>query len=93
MGILGVLLILDIITTNILLIHGGIESNPFMSGIVRNPFLHLLVKSLLLILVFMAAQRCESRLNGSGICLSLLVVDYYSIVVGNNLGVIVFRIH
>jgi len=88
-GILGLMLAMDVLTTNFLLIHGGTEVNPFMAGIVRNPLLHLTVKTLLLALVFLTARRCEARLAGSGVTLSLVLLGLYSIVVGNNLGVLV----
>jgi len=87
-GILGIMLAMDVLTTNLLLMHGGTETNPFMAGIVRNPLLHLTVKTLLLALVFLTARRCEARLDGSGVTLSLVLVGLYSIVVGNNLGVL-----
>ena len=88
-GILGLMLAMDVLTTNFLLIHGGTEVNPFMAGIVRNPLLHLTVKTLLLALVFLTARRCEARLSGSGVTLALVLLGLYSIVVGNNLGVLV----
>lgn len=85
-SILSALLILDILTTQIILSGGGVEYNPFMAGIVRNPIAHILVKMLLLILVVLVAKCSEIQLKGSSVMLFTFIIGWYLICLGNNLG-------
>lgn len=85
-GILAVLFVLDVLTTEIILSDGGVEYNPFMAGIVQNPLIHILIKLLLLILVVIAAQYSEDTLKGSSMTLFIIVIGWYLICIGNNLG-------
>ena len=43
LGTLGLLFILDIVTTTVALEQGNSEQNPFMIPLVQDPFLHLLI--------------------------------------------------
>jgi hypothetical protein len=88
-GILGILLVLDILTTTIILGSGGMEYNPFMTVIIQNPLVHFLVKVSLLVLVLVVARKSESVLKNSGEILTLVLICLYIVVVGNNLAVIV----
>jgi hypothetical protein len=53
---LGLLFALDIVTSTIGLQKGGIEQNPFMIPFVENPLLHLLVKIIALVFVFILIE-------------------------------------
>lgn len=88
-SILSALFILDVLTTEIILSGGGVEYNPFMAGIVQNPLVHVLVKMLLLILVVFAAKHSEAMVKGSGTMLFIVIIGWYLLCVGNNLGSIV----
>ena len=84
--ILSVLFLLDVLTTHIILSGGGIEYNLFMAGIVQNPLVHIIVKTLLLLLVVLVAKNAETTVKGSGLILFYLIILWYTICLGNNLG-------
>jgi hypothetical protein len=85
-GILAGLFVLDILTTEVILSGGGVEYNPFMAGIVRNPLLHIVVKLMLLVLVGLAAKYSEDTLKGSGTILVIVIIGWYLVCVSNNIG-------
>ena len=88
-GILAVLLLLDILTTGIILRGGGFEYNPFMAGIVQHPLVHAGIKMLLLVLVLLTARYSEANLKGSGTLLFAAVIGLYLLCDVNNLESIV----
>lgn len=87
-GIITGLFILDILTTQVILAGGGIEYNPFMAGVVQSPLVHTAIKLLLLVLVVVTAEYSETTLKGSGVALFAVIIGWYFICVGNNLGFI-----
>ncbi|MDO9033876.1 MAG: DUF5658 family protein [Methanoregula sp.] len=88
-SILSALFFLDVLTTQFILSCGGVEYNPFMAGIVQIPIVHVLVKMLLLILVILVAKYSEIQLKGSGTSLFFVIIGWFILCVGNNLGFIV----
>jgi len=68
LGTLGLLFILDIVTTTVALEQGNSEQNPFMIPFVQDPVLHLVIKVMIYIFLFVAVEsayhvliRKESR--------------------------------
>jgi hypothetical protein len=57
LGTLGLLFVLDIITTSIALTQGFSEQNPFMIPLVQDPVLHLAIKAVAYIFIFVAVER------------------------------------
>lgn len=85
-SLLSGLVLLDVLTTHIILAGGGIEYNLFMAGVVQTPLVHIFVKMLLLILVVLVAKNAEATVKGSGMGLFLVIILWYVICLGNNLG-------
>jgi hypothetical protein len=83
--ILGALFLLDVVTTQIILWMGGAELNPFMTGIVTNPLLHLDIKILLLLVIFPVSLIAEQRVRGSAAFFYCALILLYIVVVVNNL--------
>jgi|WetSurMetagenome_2_1015567.scaffolds.fasta_scaffold07111_2 hypothetical protein len=90
--ILGTLFLLDIVTTQIILHMGGIELNPFMAGIVNYPAFHLVIKALLFLVIIPVSLVAEQRLQGLGIGFYCALILLYTVVILNNLIVIMPRI-
>lgn len=57
LGTLGLLFILDIVTTTVALEQGNSEQNPFMIPLVQDPVLHLVIKGMIYIFLFVAVER------------------------------------
>jgi len=57
LGFLGLLFILDIVTTTVALQRGNSEQNPFMIPLVQDPFLHLAIKVIAYIFLFVTVER------------------------------------
>jgi hypothetical protein len=90
--ILGALFLLDILTTQIILLRGGIELNPIMMGVVANPALHLVIKTAVLLIIFSVSLIAEQRVKGSSAVFYGVLILLYSAVVLNNLVFILPRI-
>ena len=90
--VLGTLFLLDILTTQIILRMGGVELNPFMTGIVANPALHLVIKAAILLIIFPVSLIAEQRVKGSGAFFYCVLILLYIAVVLNNLLFIIPRI-
>jgi hypothetical protein len=90
--ILSILFLLDVMTTQIILIMGGVELNPLMAGIVAHPALHLGIKMLLLILILPISLMAEKRVKGSAAFFYCILILLYSVVDMNNLFVILPQI-
>lgn len=90
--ILGMLFLLDIVTTQIILRMGGIELNPLMAGIVANPPLHLGIKAILLLLIYSVSLLAEQRVQGSSAVFYCVLITLYVFVVINNMFVILPQI-
>lgn len=82
--ILGALFLLDIVTTWIILRTGGVELNPFMTGIVADPALHLVIKAAVLLLIFPVSLIAEQRVRGSGLVFYCVLITLYIFVFVNN---------
>ncbi len=82
--ILGVLLLLDVLTTSLVLKVGGYETNVLMEGIVTVPMVHLLFKWLFLVLVVIAARFADHTVKGTGIYIMAVIIGWYSLVIANN---------
>ena len=90
--ILGILFLLDIITTRIILRMGGVELNPVMAGIVSYPALHLVIKAVIFLIIFPVSLIAERRVKGSGALMYCILILLYLAVILNNLLFIVPRI-
>ena len=86
--ILADLFLLDIFTTQLILNMGGIELNPLMAGVVTMPFLHIILKIGIVILVIPVALNAEARVKRSGIALYAALIVMYAVVVLNNTTVL-----
>jgi hypothetical protein len=82
------LFLLDILTTQLILKLGGIELNPLMTGVVSSPFLHMLLKIGILLLVITVAIIAEARVKGSGMALYAALIIMYSVIILNNASVL-----
>ncbi|HIH27791.1 MAG TPA: hypothetical protein HA256_07490 [Methanoregulaceae archaeon] len=82
--ILGVLLILDVLTTSLVLSVGGYETNVLMEGIVTIPVVHLFLKWLFLVFVVIAARFCDWMVQGTGLYIMCVIIGWYSLVIANN---------
>lgn len=87
--ILGILFLLDIVTTEIILALGGVELNPLMAGIVANPALHLGVKAAILLVILLVSLVAEQRVKGSCTAFYCVLIVLYMFVVVNNAFVII----
>jgi len=68
---------------------GGYEVNTVMAPVVSDPFLHHLLKGLVLVMVGSTAQWAEGRIPGSGLMMLLVIIGWYSLVVLNNTSVLI----
>jgi hypothetical protein len=57
LGSLGLLFVLDIVTTTVALERGNSEQNPFMIPLVQDPVLHLAIKVVAYVFLFIAVER------------------------------------
>ena len=87
--LLATLFLLDIMTTQIILRMGGAELNPLMAGVVANPVLHLGIKAIILLLVFLVSLIAEKRVKGSCVFFYGVLILLYSAVVLHNMLFIV----
>ncbi|MDO9325740.1 MAG: DUF5658 family protein [Methanoregula sp.] len=85
------LCLLDILTTDRAISHGGYEMNPIMAPIVGIPVLHLLEKWLTVIFVIMVALWCEERVVKSGYLILSAVIGLYLFVIAHNITIL-FRL-
>ncbi len=86
---LAILFLLDCITTELILILGGVELNPVMAGIVASPLLHMAVKAAVFLFVIATTGYAERRVPASGAVALSAIILWYGVVIGNNLGVLV----
>jgi len=90
--ILGSLFLLDIVTTEVILVLGGVELNPFMIAVVAHPVLHLAIKAAILLAIFSISLVAEKQVRGSGLFFYCTLITMYIFVVVNNMFVIVPRV-
>jgi hypothetical protein len=87
--ILGSLFLLDIVTTEVILVLGGVELNPLMITVVAHPVLHLALKAAILLAIFSISLVAEKRVRGSGVFFYCTLITMYIFVVVNNMFVII----
>jgi len=90
--ILGSLFLLDIVTTEFILVSGGVELNPFMAAIVTHPVIHLAIKAAILLTIVVVSLAAEKRVRRSGVFFYCTLITMYIFVVVNNLFVIIPQI-
>ena len=83
--LLGMLFLLDIVTTEIILRLGGAELNPAMAGIVASPFVHLAIKAVVLLIIVRISHIAEKTIKGSAIGFYCIVITLYLFVIVNNI--------
>lgn len=86
--VLCTLFLLNVVTTELILRRGGIERNPLLTGITSNPYLHLLIKAAIILLVYPVSVIAERRVNGSGTLLYYLLCGLYFFIVVHNISII-----
>jgi hypothetical protein len=90
--ILGTLFLLDILTTELILIWGGVELNPLMVPIVANPFVHTGVKAAILLGIVIVSLVAEKEIRGSGVLIYCTLIPMYIFVIVNNVFVILPKV-
>lgn len=86
--ILASLFLLDIVTTEIIILMGGVELNPFMIAVVASPPVHLALKAAILAVIVIVALVAERQVKGSGVLFYCMLITMYIFVVVNNVFVI-----
>lgn len=84
-GLFGILLALDVLTTQQILQMGGVEYNLPMVAVVANPFLHGMVKTLFFVGIIGWAGWCEHRIPNAGMCILSAISGWFLYVVAFNL--------
>ncbi|MGC9435812.1 MAG: DUF5658 family protein [Methanomicrobiales archaeon] len=84
-GILGMLLFLDVLTTTLILDLGGTELNPVMQPVVGNPLIHLGVKVTFAGFVMFIMIRAERMVEYSGAAILTAVCSFFGVVFVHNL--------
>lgn len=82
--LLGTLLILDVLSTSLVIKAGGYETNMLMESVVGIPMVHLFLKWIFLVLVVMAARFADRTVNGTGIYIMAVIIGWYSLVIAHN---------
>jgi hypothetical protein len=78
---------LDVVTTSLVIAKGGIELNPLMELFAGSPFLHLLLKWLVVFFIFIAASYCEQKIRNSGLFIMGIMILWFLFVVIHNVFV------
>ena len=86
--ILASLFLLDIVTTEIIILMGGVELNPFMIAVVVSTPVHLALKAAILAVIAIVALVAERQVKGSGVLFYCMLITMYIFVVVNNVFVI-----
>jgi hypothetical protein len=84
--LLYILMFVDVLTTVIILLQGGVEYNPLMERFAASPLMHLLLKWLAVFVIFLLAAGAEKMVRRSGILILGVACAYYLVVVGHNLA-------
>jgi len=90
--ILAGLFLLDILTTHIILLMGGVELNPFMAAVVSDPILHMAIKGAILLMIVPVSIVAERQVRDSGVFFYCLLITMYIFVVVNNIFVLLPKI-
>jgi glucan phosphoethanolaminetransferase (alkaline phosphatase superfamily) len=91
-AVLSGLLLVDILTTTVILSFGGTELNPVMNYVVHDTFLHFIVKLIFAIFVIIVACRAEHLKERSGVLIMICVCTLFFVAAVHNLSVILFGI-
>lgn len=89
-AILAGLLLIDIVTTTMILNRGGTELNPLMAVIVSYPWLHLIIKLIFAIFVVLLAFRAENLKQHSGVVILIAACTIFLVVAIHNIRVVIF---
>lgn len=85
---------LDVLTTTLILSHGGFEMNPVMVPVVTNPLLHILLKWFIVAFIAGVAAVAEKMVPRAGILMLGVIIAWYIFVVTHNLMVLLdFSMH
>lgn len=87
--IIAVLFFLDIVTTQFILLLGGVELNPVMAGVVLNPLLHLAIKAGTLLLIILVSIIAETKVRRSSVAFYSAIITLYIFVLVNNSFVLI----
>ena len=86
---LAALFVLDVCTTEFILVNGGQEMNAVMVGIVNSSSaLHLMVKGAVLAMVIATVYYANRVIKHSGTFALVILLGWYISVIFHNLGVI-----
>jgi len=75
---------LDVLTTTLILSHGGFEMNPVMIPIVTNPLLHVLLKWCVVALIAGVAAVADRMIPRAGLLMLGVILLWYAFVVIHN---------
>ena len=84
--ILYILFSIDIITTEAILLFGGVELNHLMTAVVACPMVHIIVKGGVLIYISGTCTWAEEKVAWSGTSAMALIIAFYVIVALHNTG-------
>lgn len=87
--IIAALFFLDIVTTQFILLLGGVELNPVMAGVVLNPLLHLAIKAGTLLLIILVSIIAEIKVRRSSVAFYSAIITLYIFVLVNNSFVLI----
>lgn len=86
--VLFVLCFLDVLTTSLILSHGGFEMNPVMISIVSTPLLHILLKWCVVAVIAGVAAIADRMIPRAGILMLGVIILWYAFVVFHNIMVL-----
>ena len=75
---------LDVLTTTLILSHGGYEMNPVMIPIVTMPLLHMAIKWFVVAFIAGVAAASDRMVPRSGMLILGVIIAWYSFVVAHN---------
>ena len=85
---------LNVLTTTLILSHGGFEMNPVIVPIVINPLLHILLKWFVVAFIAGVAAVADRMITRAGILIISVIITWYVYVVTHNLIVLPdFSVH
>jgi len=79
---------LDVLTTSLILSHGGFEMNPVMISIVSSPLLHILLKWCVVAFIAGMAAVADRMIPRAGILMLGVIILWYAFVVSHNIMVL-----
>jgi hypothetical protein len=79
---------LDVLTTTLILSHGGFEMNPVMVPVVTMPLLHILLKWGVVAFIAGVAAVADRMIPRAGILMLGVIILWYTFVVTHNIMVL-----